>query len=139
MPLVLSLLIASVFGGKGGSGPMPTVHVAILDQDKDMLTGMLRSLPTQGDAAKHLRLHFVESREEGLRLVEKSQGLGFGRAAQEHDGNLLKGQTNAIELYENPAAAGIAEGGAAGGFPAGAGAIGSGRDSERAAPETAGN
>ena len=84
LPLVLSLLISSVFGGKGGSGPMPTVHVALLDQDKDLLTGMLRSLPTQGDAAKNLRLHFVETREEGLRLRQEEQGLGPRRPAQRH-------------------------------------------------------
>jgi hypothetical protein len=103
MPLVLSLLIASVFGGKGGSGPMPTVQVAILDQDKDLLTGMLRSLPTQGDAAKNLRLHFVENREEGLRLVEKGKVSALVVLPKNMTANLLKGQTNSIELYENPA------------------------------------
>ena len=103
MPLVLSLLIAGVFGGKGGSGPMPTVHVAMLDQDKDLLTGMLRSLPTQGDAAKNLRLHFVENREEGLRLVEKGKVSALVVLPKNMTANLLTGQTNAIELYENPA------------------------------------
>ena len=103
LPLVLSLLIASVFGGKGGSGPMPTVNVALLDQDKDMLTGMLRSLPTQGDAAKNLRLHFVENRDEGLRLVEKSKVSALVVLPKNLTVNLLKGQTNSIELYENPA------------------------------------
>lgn len=103
MPLVLSLLIAGVFGGKGGSGPMPTVHVAMLDQDKDLLTGMLRSLPTQGDAAKNLRLHFVENREEGLRLVEKGKVSALIVLPKNMTANLLKGQTNSIELYENPA------------------------------------
>lgn len=103
MPLVLSLLIAGVFGGKGGSGPMPTVHVALLDQDKDLLTGMLRSLPTQGDAAKNLRLHFVENREEGLRLVEKGKVSALIVLPKNMTANLLKGQTNSIELYENPA------------------------------------
>ena len=98
IPLVLSLLIASVFGGKGGSGPMPTVHVAILDQDKDLLTGMLRSLPTQGDAAKNLRLHFVENREEGLRLVEKGKVSALVVLPKNMTANLLKGQTNSIEL-----------------------------------------
>ena len=103
LPLVLSLLIASVFGGKGGSGPMPTLHVAILDQDKDMLTGMLRSLPSQGDAAKNLRLHFVENREEGLRLVEKDKVSAFVVLPKNMTENLLRGQTNVIQLYENPA------------------------------------
>ena len=103
LPLVLSILIASIFGGKGGAGPMPTVHVAVLDQDKDMLTGMLRSLPDQGDAARNLRLHFVESREEGLRLVEKSKASALVVLPTNMTVNLLKGQTNSVELYENPA------------------------------------
>ena len=103
MPLVLSLLIASVFGGKGCSGPMPTIHVAILDQYKDMLTGMLRSMPEQGDAAKYLRLHFVENRQEGLRLVEKDRVSALIVLPTNMTVNLLKGQTNSIELYENPA------------------------------------
>ena len=103
MPLFLSILIASVFGGKGGSGPMPTVHVAILDQDKDMLTGMLRSMPSQGDAAKNLRLHFVENRQEGLRLVEKDKVSALVVLPTNMTANLLKGLTNSIELYENPA------------------------------------
>jgi hypothetical protein len=103
LPLVLSLLIASVFGGKGGSGPMPTVHVAILDQDRDMLTGMLRSLPNQGDAARQLRLHFVENRDEGLRLVERGKASALVVLPRDMTVNLLRGQTNSIELYENPA------------------------------------
>lgn len=103
LPLVLSLLIASVFGGKGGSGPMPTVHVAILDEDNDMLSRMLRSLPAQGEGANPLRLHFVDDREQGLKLVEKSQVSAFVVLPKELTENLLQGQTNAIELYENPA------------------------------------
>ncbi len=103
LPLILSLLIASVFGGKGGSGPMPALHVAVLDQDKDLLTDMLRSLPTQGEASKSLRLHFVENREEGLRLVEKDKVSALVVLPRRMTENLLNGQTNSIELYENPA------------------------------------
>jgi hypothetical protein len=103
MPLVLSVLIASVFGGRGGSGPTPTLHVAVLDQDKDLLSRMLRSLPTQGEAAKHLQLHFVENREEGLRLVERRKASALVVLPKDLTENLLKGQTNSIELYENPA------------------------------------
>jgi hypothetical protein len=103
LPLVLSAFIASVFGGRGGSGPMPTVHVAILDQDQDLLTRMLRSMSGQGDAAKNLRLHFVESRDEGWHLVEKDKVSAFLVLPTNMTVNLLKGQTNSIELYENPA------------------------------------
>jgi hypothetical protein len=103
MPLLLSMLIASVFGGRGGSGPRPTVHVAVLDQDNDMLSRMLRSLPSQGDAAQQLRLHFVENRNDGFRLVEKGQASALVVLPQNMTENLLDGQTNSIELYENPA------------------------------------
>jgi hypothetical protein len=103
LPLVLSTLIASIFGGQGRSGPMPTVHVAILDQDKDMLTGMLRSLPGQGDAAKNLRLHFVESWEEGFRLIERDKVSALVVLPTNMTANLLQGRTNSIALYENPA------------------------------------
>jgi len=102
LPLVLSLLIVSIFGGKGGSGPMPTIHVAVLDEDKDLLTGMLRSLPSQSDAAKHLQLHFVGSREEGLRLVEKSRVSALVVLPKGMTADLLNGRTNSIELFENP-------------------------------------
>lgn len=101
LPLVLSMLIASVFGGRSG-GPVPTIHVAVLDQDKDLLTRMLRSLPTQGEAAQHLNLHFVESREEGLRLVEKNKVSALVVLPAKMTEGLLNGQTNSIELYENP-------------------------------------
>ena len=103
MPLVLSSLIASIFVGGGGKGPMPTVQVALLDQDKDLLTGLLRSMPSQGDAAKNLRLQFVESREEGWKLIEKDKVSALVVLPTNMTVNLLKGQTNAIELYENPA------------------------------------
>ncbi len=103
LPLVLSLLMVAVFGGKGGAASLPTVHVAILDQDKDMLSDMLRSLPAQGEAAKRLRLHFVENRQEGLRLLEKSRASAFIVLPRNMTESLLKGQTNSIELYENPA------------------------------------
>jgi hypothetical protein len=103
LPLVLCALIAAVFGGHGGSGPMPTVHVAILDEDQDLLARMLRSLPDQGDAAKHLRLQFVGSRDEGLRLVEERKVSALVVLPTNLTKNLLSGQTNSIEIYENPA------------------------------------
>ena len=103
IPLALSILIASIFGGRGGSGVVPTIHVVIVDQDKDLLTGILRSLPAQGDAAEHLRLQFVENRDEGLRLVEQGKASALVVLPRNLTENLLNGTTNSIELYENPA------------------------------------
>ena len=101
LPLVLSVLIAGVFGGKS-SGRMPTVHIAVLDEDKDLLAALLRSLPSQGEGANRLRLHFVENREQGLKLVQKSEVSAFVVLPKKLTENLLNGQTNAIDLYENP-------------------------------------
>ena len=103
LPLALSVLIVSVFGGRGGKGPMPTIQVAVLDQDKDMLSRILRSFSGQGDAAQNLRLHFVETREEGLRMVENGKASALVVLPEAMTTNLLSGQTNSIELYENPA------------------------------------
>ena len=102
LPLVLSILIAAIFGGQGSTAKMPVVHVAVLDQDRDFLTRLLRSLSGQGDAAQNLKLHFVQSRDEGLRLVEKNQVSAFLVLPTNLTVNLLRGQTNAVELYENP-------------------------------------
>lgn len=103
LPLALSVLIVSVFGGRGGSGPAPTIDVAVLDNDKDMLSRVLRSFSGQGDAAQHLRLHFVQSTQEGLRMVENSKASALIVLPEGMTEGLLNGQTNSIELYENPA------------------------------------
>jgi hypothetical protein len=103
LPLVLSFLIASVFGGKGGSGPAPTIHLAVLDEDKDLLSRLLRSLPTQGENANRLQLHFVKDRAEGFRLVEKQKVSALLVLPPNLTADLLAGRTNSLELYENPA------------------------------------
>ena len=103
LPLALSVLIVSVFGGRGGAGPTLTIQVAVLDQDKDMLSSVLRSFSGQGEAAQHLRLHFVETREAGLRLVENGKASALVVLPERMTEGLLNGQTNSIELYENPA------------------------------------
>jgi hypothetical protein len=103
LPLVMATLIAAVFSGKGGAAAMPTVHVALMDLDKDMLAGALRSLSGQGDAANKLRLHFVDSREEGIRMLEERKASAFLVLPEHMTEALLRGRTNVIELYENPA------------------------------------
>jgi hypothetical protein len=103
LPLGLSVLIVSVFGGRGGAGSAPTIHVALLDQDKDMLSSFLRSLSGQGDAAQHLQVHLVQTKEEGLRLVENAKASALVVLPKDMTEGLLNGKTNSIELYESPA------------------------------------
>ena len=96
-------LIALVFGRRGGSsGPVPTIHVAILDQDKDLVPRMLSYLLTQGDIAENVQLHPVEDQDEGLRLLEKRKASALVVLPEKMTERLLNGQAGAIELYENP-------------------------------------
>jgi len=103
MPMAIATLIAAVFGGSGKSAAMPTVHVVLMDEDKDMLSDFLRSMPAQGDSANKLQLQFVTNREDGIELLEQNKASAFVILPTNMTLNLLNGQTNAIELYENPA------------------------------------
>ena len=103
MPFLMTALMAAIFGGRAGTQTMPVMHIAILDQDKDMISGMLRSLSSQGDASKNLQLHLVENREQGLRLLEKHQASAFVVLPENMTDGLLNGRSNDIEFYENPA------------------------------------
>ncbi len=102
LPLLMAGLMAVIFGGRGSSS-VPTVHVAILDQDKDLISKLLRSLSSQGEAGEKLRLHFVTNRQEGVRMLENREASAFVALPKEMTECLLAGRTNAIELYENPA------------------------------------
>lgn len=103
LPVIMTGLIALVFGrGGGSSGPVPTIHVAILDQDKDLVPRMLSYLLTQGDIAEKVQLHPVQNLDEGLRLLEKRRASALVVLPEKTTESLLKGQAGAIELYENP-------------------------------------
>lgn len=56
LPLVMATLMAAVFGGRRGSSAMPTVQVALLDQDKDMLaTGLSGAAEVLGEPLTEVR------------------------------------------------------------------------------------
>lgn len=103
LPVILTCLVALVFGrGDKSSGSVPTIHVAILDQDKDLVPLMFSYILAQGDIAEKLQLHPVENRDEGLRLLEKRKASVFVVLPEKMTERLLMGQASAIELYENP-------------------------------------
>lgn len=103
LPLLMTGLIAIIFGGHGGQSAAPTIHVAVVDNDRDFLTRALRSLSGQGDAARKLRLHFVGTRSEGLQMLESYKASALVIFPTNMTDALLDGKTNTIELYENPA------------------------------------
>jgi hypothetical protein len=103
LPLLMTGLMASIFAGGGKGTTMPAIQVEVLDQDKDMFADALRSMSGQGDAAKQLRLHFVDKLEDGLLVLEKRKASALVVLPKNMTEDLLSGKTNTIDLYENPA------------------------------------
>lgn len=103
LPVVMTGLIAAIFGGRGGSAAVPTLHVAVLDEDRDLLGGALRFLSTRGRAAQEMQLHFVEDRDQGLRLLEQRKASALVVLPVNMTEDLLSGRATTVELYENPA------------------------------------
>lgn len=102
LPLLMTGMIASVFGG-GNKTVIPTIHLAVMDQDDDMLSRALRSMASQGKTGKQLDLQFVDNRGDGIRLMEARKISAFVVLPENMTTDLLDGKTNVIELYENPA------------------------------------
>ncbi|RJP28583.1 MAG: hypothetical protein C4527_11645 [Candidatus Omnitrophota bacterium] len=103
IPIMISGMIAMIFGRDSNSQTVPTIHVALLDRDEDLLSGYLRMIPSQGDAAEQLQIHHVKTVDEGIRLLEKRKASAFLVLPENMTVNLLNGVTAAIEIYENPA------------------------------------
>jgi len=102
IPVMMSWMIATVFG-TGREAPEIVLHVAVLDNDKEFFTGMLRSMGNQGDAARNLKLHWVESVDEGVRLIEKRKASAFVIFPKNLTADLLDGATAIVDIYKNPA------------------------------------
>lgn len=103
LPVVMTGLIALIFGRRDFAESVPPIRIAILDQDKDLVPQMLRHFLAQGDAAERVRVGFVETRRQGLRLLEKRKASALVVLPGKMTENLLNGQTTTIEIYENPA------------------------------------
>lgn len=102
IPVILAALMANIFGG-GSPESNINLHVAVWDQDDDFFGGMLRSMGSQGDAPQSLNIHYVESIDEGIALLEKRRVSAFLVLPENMTSDLLNGATTAIKLYPNPA------------------------------------
>lgn len=103
LPIVMTALIAAVFGGRESSATVPMIHVAVLDEDRDLLSAALRLLLTRSRSGGELELHFVQDRDEGLRLLEQRKASALVVLPAKMTQNLVSGRASTIELYENPA------------------------------------
>ncbi len=103
IPVLTAVLISLVFSPKGNVQENIIVDLAVLDRDDDFLSGALRSISSQGDAGKNLRLHFVDTEDQGLRLIEKRKVSAFVVLPEHLTRDLLDGLTTSLTLYKNPA------------------------------------
>jgi hypothetical protein len=102
LPVIMTALIALVFGGRSDTAPVSAIHVAVLDPDDDLGRELSRFLSAQEGAAQKVQLHFVRSRDEGVRLVENGEASALVVLPEHLTGRLLNGRASTIEFYENP-------------------------------------
>ena len=101
MPLFTAVLISMVFSGDISKNVV--IRVAVLDRDDDLISGLIRSLSNQGEAAENIQLRFVETVDEGVRLLEKRKVSALVVLPEDLTVDLLKGEKMEISLYKNPA------------------------------------
>ncbi|UCE47912.1 MAG: ABC transporter permease [Phycisphaerales bacterium] len=105
IPVMTAVIMSLVFSPQSDIQKNVTIDIAILDRDDDLLSGMLRSISNQGGAAENLKLHFVDTEEAGIRLVEKRKASAFVVLPKNLTVDLLEGTNTSIGLYKNPAEA----------------------------------
>ncbi len=105
VPLLMAVIISLVFSPQSDIQKNVMIHIAILDRDDDLLSSVLRSISNQGQAAENLKLHFVDTKEQGIKLVEKRKVSAFVLLPENLTVDLLDSTATAITLYKNPAEA----------------------------------
>jgi hypothetical protein len=105
IPVLTAVIMSLVFSPRRDIRKNIRIDLAVLDRDDDFLSGVLRSVAGQGQAAQNLRLHLVETEAEGLRLVEKRTVSAFVVLPENLTVDLLAGAPATLTLYKNPAEA----------------------------------
>ena len=105
IPVLTALIMSLVFSPQVDIQKNVTIDLAVLDRDDDFLSSVLRSICGQGEVGENLRLHFVETEEDGIRLVEKRKVSAFVVFPENLTVDLLDGGTTSLTLYKNPAEA----------------------------------
>jgi len=105
IPVLTAVIVSLVFSPRGDIRKNVRIDLAVLDRDDDFLSRTLRSISGQGQAAQNLRLHFVESEEEGIELVERRKVSALVVLPENLTTDLLDNKPTCLTLYKNPAQA----------------------------------
>ena len=103
IPVITAVIMSLVFAPQGDIQKNIKIDLALLDRDDDFLSGMLRSISNQGEAAENLRLHWVDTEEAGIKLVERRKVSAFVVLPEDLTVDLLDGNATTLTLYKNPA------------------------------------
>lgn len=105
IPVLTAVIMSLVFAPQEDLQKNIKIDLALLDRDDDFLSGMLRSISNQGDAGENLRLHWVDTEEAGIKLIEKRKVSAFVVLPEDLTVDLLDGNATTLTLYKNPAEA----------------------------------
>lgn len=105
MPLCITGLVGSVFGPAARSGEMPRIKIAVVNEDDEVIGGLLTNAMTGEQAAEFLDAsHTV--RDQAMQLVNDNQISAVVVIPTDFSTEFLAGkQTPRIELIKNPAQA----------------------------------
>ena len=103
VPLAMTALIGLVFGGKSDGGALSRIRFAVVDEDKSVLSDVLRGAANQREGGKYLEPVFLE-REDALRQLNDSK-LSAVLIIPEHfmRNYLTAREAVSLELIKNPA------------------------------------
>jgi hypothetical protein len=105
IPVMTAVIMSLVFSPKNDLQKNVRVRIALLDSDDDFLGGLMRSMSQQGGVGDNLRLQFVDTEAEGLKLVEKRRVSAFLILPKDLTQNILDLKATSLTLYKNPAEA----------------------------------
>jgi hypothetical protein len=105
IPVLTAVILSLVFSPQSDIQKNVMIPIAILDRDDDLLSSLLRSISNQGNAAQNLKLHFVDTEEQGIKLLERRKVSAFVVLPEDLTVDLLEGTVTVVTLYKNPAEA----------------------------------
>ena len=103
VPLLMTGLIGLVFGGRSDSGALGRIRFAVVDEDRTMLSDLLRGAANQRDGGQHLEPVFMD-RGEAMRQILDNQLSAAVIIPTNFMRNYFRGRdTVSLELVKNPA------------------------------------
>jgi ABC-type multidrug transport system permease subunit len=102
IPLAIVGAMALAFGGGGGTGH-PRIRIVVADLDKSPLSNMIDGVSGNPEAAEHLDIRMVGSREEGLAVMRDEDYAALLVIPEGFAEAVLDGRQTELELIKNPA------------------------------------